>query len=372
MHDKIIIIGGGLAGLVNAILLARKGASVKLFEKKAYPFHKVCGEYISNEVVPFFTKQRLFPNHIKVSSIKQFQFTSIRGRSYEMPLDLGGFGISRYALDHFLVERAREAGVDVREREPVTSVSFDKNEFQVTTSSGNQFVADFVIGAYGKNGTLDKKLGRHFIKKRSPFIGVKYHIKTEFPVDKIALHNFEGGYCGISAIEDEKFNLCYLGSRESLRKHGSIEAMEEALLKKNPYLNEIFENSDFLFDKPEVINEFSFKPKSLIEDHVLMSGDTAGLITPLCGNGMAMAIHSAKILSEIITAHSGKGAINRNAIEHEYQTAWSSTFRQRLWVGRQTQRLFGSTLTSEIAVKLMKNSPWVARKIMKGTHGEAF
>jgi flavin-dependent dehydrogenase len=31
-------------------------------------------------------------------------------------------------------------------------------------------------------------------------------------------------------------------------------------------------------------------------EDMLMIGDTAGLIHPLCGNGMAMAIHSAKLL----------------------------------------------------------------------------
>lgn len=372
MRDKITIIGGGLAGLVNAILLARNGVSVTLFEKKAYPFHKVCGEYISNEVAPFLKKQSLFPKHLETSSIGRFQFTSIKGRSYEMPLDLGGFGISRYILDHFLVEKAREAGVDVREKESVTGVTFAEDKLQVTSASGAERIADFVIGAYGKSGMLDKKLDREFTKKRSPFIGVKYHIKTEFPQDKIALHNFKGGYCGISAIEDDKYNLCYLGSRESLRQHGSIEAMEEAVLKKNPHLKEILENSDFLFDRPEVINEFSFKPKSLIENHILMSGDTAGLITPLCGNGMAMAIHSAKLLSETIISHSGHSRSRRRDIENEYQSLWNRTFKHRLRVGRQTQQLFGSPLASEIAVSLMKNSPWIAGKIMKGTHGEVF
>jgi len=43
----IAIIGGGLAGLSLAILAANANYSVALFEKEAYPFHKVCGEYIS-------------------------------------------------------------------------------------------------------------------------------------------------------------------------------------------------------------------------------------------------------------------------------------------------------------------------------------
>jgi flavin-dependent dehydrogenase len=371
MNDKIVIIGGGLAGLVNSILLARRGLFVTLFEKKSYPFHKVCGEYISNEVLPFLKGQSLFPGHVESSSITQFQFTSIQGRSVEMPLDLGGFGISRYRLDHFLVEKAKEAGVEIRERESVISVNFENDRFHVTSAKGMQMEADFVIGAYGKNGSLDRKLNRAFTHKRAPYIGVKYHIHTDFPKNKIALHNFPGGYCGLSAIEDEKYNLCYLGSRESLRSHGSIPSMEAAELKRNPYLREVLENADFLFDKPEVINEFSFKPKSIVENHILMSGDTAGLITPLCGNGMAMAIHSAKILSETILDNL-KTANRRAVIESRYATVWNHTFRHRLWVGRQTQLLFGSASTSEIAVALMKNSPWVARKIMKGTHGKPF
>jgi flavin-dependent dehydrogenase len=45
----VAIIGGGLGGLSLAIQLARKNFSVILFEKEKYPFHKVCGEYISME-----------------------------------------------------------------------------------------------------------------------------------------------------------------------------------------------------------------------------------------------------------------------------------------------------------------------------------
>lgn len=372
MRDKIIIIGGGLAGLVNAILLARKGLKVSLLEKKSYPFHKVCGEYISNEVRPFLEREKLFPQHLQVSDIKRFQFTSIKGNSYEMPLDLGGFGISRYELDHHLVQVAKEAGVEVLEKTVVTDVAFDDEGFTVKIAGKEPMLAQVVIGAYGKSQGMDRKLKRSHASKKSPFIGVKYHIKTDFPKDKIALHNFQGGYCGISAIEGERYNLCYLGSRAQLKKHSSIEAMEQATVRKNPFLKSIYDNSDFLFEKPEVINEFSFKPKNLIEDHVLMSGDTAGLITPLCGNGMAMAIHSAKLLSDILLKLQGKWAENRSLIEQEYTLVWNQTFKKRLWVGRQTQNLFGASVASEIAVGLMKFSPWIARKIMEGTHGEEF
>jgi flavin-dependent dehydrogenase len=54
------IIGGGVAGLSLAILLAKDLKKVILFEKESYPYHKVCGEYISNErfIDLRFTKHR--------------------------------------------------------------------------------------------------------------------------------------------------------------------------------------------------------------------------------------------------------------------------------------------------------------------------
>ncbi len=369
---QIVIIGGGLAGLVNSILLARNGIAVTLYEKKQYPFHKVCGEYVSNEVVPFLQRAGLYPNGVELPKISQFQFTSTKGKSLEMALDLGGFGISRYLLDDFLKQKALQAGAEIREKTSVSDVSFHQDHFRIKLSNQDEIACKLVIGAYGKRSTIDQKMNRSFTRKRSPFIGVKYHIKTDFAKDKIALHNFEKGYCGISAIEDEKFNLCYLGSRDKLREHGSIQAYEETVVKQNPFLREIFKNADFLFDKPEVINEFSFKAKSPVEDHVLMSGDTAGLITPLCGNGMAMAIHSAEILSDIVLKNHTEGNFDRQAIEAEYTQRWNKTFRQRLWVGRKTQLLFGSKMTSELAVNTMQAVPFIARAIMKGTHGSSF
>ena len=60
MQDDITydlaIVGGGLAGLSLSIQMAKAGYKVILFEKEQYPFHRVCGEYISLGVMGFFAK----------------------------------------------------------------------------------------------------------------------------------------------------------------------------------------------------------------------------------------------------------------------------------------------------------------------------
>jgi flavin-dependent dehydrogenase len=367
--NRVIIVGGGLSGLIAANLVARE-AEVTVIEKKKYPFHRVCGEYISNETIPFLRSVDLFPSEFNLPSIKRFQLTSVNGRSAQLPLDLGGFGISRYTFDDYLYRKALEKGVQFLLNTEADQISFDENQFQV--KAGEQIlIADIVIGSFGKRSRLDVVMKREFIQKRSPYAGVKYHIRTDQPADLISLHNFKDGYCGISQVEDQKFTLCYLTHRDNLKKHGNIKSMEEAVLYKNPFLKSLFLNSEFLFERPEVINEISFATKSPLENHVLMAGDAAGMITPLCGNGMALAIHSSKVLSELIVKFFNR-EISREQLEKSYQKKWNALFARRLWAGRQIQQLFGAEWTSNLAVNLMRNVKPVAGFLVRKTHGEPF
>ncbi|GAA0877736.1 NAD(P)/FAD-dependent oxidoreductase [Algoriphagus jejuensis] len=366
---KIIVIGGGLAGLISSILLARRGKEVVLIEKKSYPFHRVCGEYISNEALDFLKREQLYPDFLEIPSISNFEFSDTKGRTARIGLELGGFGISRYVLDAWLFQKAKDAGVNVMAGIQVSDVEFVQKaeKHRLTLADQTTLEADFVIGAFGKRSKLDKVLERPFIQKRSPYIGVKYHIKSDFARDRVALYNFKGGYCGLNAIEDEKVNLCYLGRRDQLRHCGSIEEMERVVLWENPILKRIFTESDFLFEKPEVINEINFEPKKPVENHILMAGDAAGLIAPLCGNGMAMAIHSGKMAAEAILL--GR---SRDEVESIYSRNWNAEFRRRLWVGRRVQQLFGSKGVSVLARNLIQHIPFFAQQIIRNTHGKPF
>ena len=364
---EIIIVGGGLAGLVSSIQLAKAGRKILLIEKKNYPFHKVCGEYISNETRPFLESLGVNFEVLGVKEITKFQFTSPSGSVLETDLDLGGFGISRYKLDEYLFHLAEQNGVTFLLEESVESVDYQEDKMIIKTQN-ETFKSRFVIGSFGKRTKLDATLKRDFFTKRSPYIGVKYHIKTDFPQDLIALHNFKDGYCGISAIEDDKHCLCYLTTRDNLRLHGTITNMEKEILWRNPHLKKIFTESEFLYDKPEVINEISFAPKTAVENHILMAGDSAGLITPLCGNGMAMAIHGAKLLTDNIL----QNYEDRGLVEKTHQKTWNQHFKQRLWVGRNVQKLFGNEVVSEIALTTLKTFKPALKAIMKATHGEVF
>lgn len=371
MRD-ITIIGGGLAGLISAILLRRSGYDVVLVEKKHYPFHKVCGEYVSNEVIPFFTCENLLPK-VDFAQIDSFKLSAINGKYATLKLDLGGFGISRYCLDNHLYEIAHAEGVECLLGKSVTEIDYFEDHHRITIADGSTITSRVIIGAYGKRSKVDKHLKRNFIERRSPYIGVKYHIKHDHPKNEVALHNFHGGYCGINAIENGVSNLCYLSTRSNLQKYGDIPTMEKEVLAHNPFLKDIFDHAEFLFDKPEVINEISFETKKPVEDHIFMCGDAAGMIAPLCGNGMAMAIHSAKMLSDCIITHfESNNGFNRTVLESEYSSQWRKFFARRLSVGRNLQKLFGAGTLSGFTVGLMKTAKPIAHFLMEKTHGKPF
>ena len=370
-QTAVIILGGGLAGLTSALHLNRAGVACAVIERKRYPFHRVCGEYVSNEVLPYLNELQVDPFELGPSRISRFQLTSTNGRSVTMPLDLGGFGISRFAFDYFLYQKAVSAGVTFYLESEVKKVVFGRDEFLVETEK-ESLTSPVVIGAFGKRSHIDYQLSRKFLQRRSPYVGVKYHIHLQgLPNDLIALHNFELGYCGISHVENNKLNLCYLTHRDHLRRYRSVKAMEDQILSQNPFLKSILHDSEFLTEA-ETINEITFEPKSPVEQHILMAGDAAGMITPLCGNGMAMAIHGAKIVSEHVMKFLNQSGYSRQQMESDYAKALKQQFARRLWIGRRVQRLFGSSTASNFAVDLARHLPAAANWMMHHTHGKPF
>jgi flavin-dependent dehydrogenase len=371
----IAIIGGGLAGLSLSIQCAEAGYSTILFEKENYPFHKVCGEYISNESLPFLERLGVPISSWGLPSITDLNISAPNGRSYEFTLPLGGFGVSRFKLDDCLYQIALNKGVTVLTSTKVQDVHFTLNKFEIITDKRN-YQSNIAVGSFGKRSNLDIHLSRPFAKAKpnalNHFIGVKYHIRYPHPTNQIALHNFYNGYCGIEEIENGECCLCYLTTAENLQKAGNnIGAMEEKILWKNPLLKTIFNNAEFIYKKPLAISQISFQNKSQIENHMLCVGDAAGMITPLCGNGMSIALHGSKIAFQHIDYYFKNGQ-NRSVLEAGFEKQWKKEFANRIFVGRTIQRLFGNDHITNLFLQIMQYFPRLSEKMIKATHGNPF
>ena len=365
----VLIIGGGLAGLVSAIHLSKAGLSVVLIEKNEYPKHKVCGEYISNEVLPYLQWLGADPLTTGAKKIERFLLSTTTGKTTETKLPLGGFGVSRYTLDHFLMQKATQLNCSVVQ-DQVNDVRFENDQFIVETKDGPVFSAKMVIGAFGKRSNLDIKLDRRFIKNRAPFLAVKTHLKGEFPDDLVSLHNFHGGYCGVSQVENGNLNVCYLANFTTFQKYKNIETYQKEVLYKNPHLKKVFENSTPVFEEPLTISQISFFNKTTVDNHMLMCGDAAGMIHPLCGNGMAMAIHSAKIASELLIGFFNKQIASRQDLETAYRNQWNREFSSRLRTGRILQAFFGKDNLARVIMYGLTHIPGVLPTIIRQTHGK--
>lgn len=368
----VAVIGGGVAGLAFAILVARAGRRVILFEKESYPFHKVCGEYISNESIPFLRSLGVELEGRNLPQIAELFMSAPSGLSVKRPLDIGGTGLSRYALDGELAQLATAAGVQVQSGVKVQAVRFEEDRFLVDTSS-ETVSARVAIGAYGKASNIDAQLRRKYKApdERSTFIAVKHHIRADFDERVVEMHNFPGGYCGMSAIEDGKVNMSYISRVANLKAHGSIAAMERQVLSTNPFLKKYFDIADFLFEKPLTISHLYFEIREPVVANMLLPGDAAGSIAPLSGNGMSMAFQSAKIAASAVLPYLS-GDCSRAAMEERYTAGYRAAFSRRITIARSVNFFFGKPPLTDLGFLLFKLMPSLVDMTGSMIHGKPF
>jgi flavin-dependent dehydrogenase len=282
-------------------------------------------------------------------------------------------------LDAQLAIIAKQNGVFILEDSKVDEVVFDKQfhiKFTSRRTDLRSITAKVCCAAFGKRSNLDVKWKRSFLdrqdKRLDNYVAVKYHVQTKWKENVIGLHNFKDGYCGISKIEEEKYCLCYMTKAANLKEcNNDIKEVERKILFKNPHLKRIFSEAKTMDGFPITISQINFHKKRQVEAHVLMLGDAAGMITPLCGNGMSIALHTSKIGFQLIHRFL-RGEIDRFQLEKEYKRQWRHHFAQRLQAGRTLQQFFGSTILSNFFVGVFKAAPFLSKPVIRMTHGKPF
>lgn len=367
------IIGGGVAGLGLAILLAQENRKVILFEKENYPFHKVCGEYISNESVKFIGKLGLDLTAYDLPQIDSLFLSSVSGISVKRNLSIGGVGFSRYELDNLLYQKTLQFGVEVKTKTKVQSVQFEDDIFRLSFDN-NEITAKTVCGAYGKNSNIDVQLNRtvRASSERDLFVAVKRHVRIPYEPTQVEMHNFNGGYCGLSAIENGKVNMSYITKAKNLKDCGNkISELEKRVLSANPFLKKHLAEAIFELEKPLVISHLHFGIKSAVDSHILMLGDAAGNIAPLSGNGISMALRSAAIAEKNVSAFLN-GQISRNALEINFANDYQKAFSSRIKYARMVHHTFGKPFLNNASFYFLKLFPFMIDYTQAKIHGSEF
>ena len=366
MNIDVIIVGGGLSGLTAAIHLSKSGLKVLIIEKQSFPRHKVCGEYLSQEVLPYLDWLGLDLFQKNPAIIKRVEVSTIRGNLIKSKLEQGGIGISRFTLDTFMLEKAITNGC-ILMQDTVLSINQLELSARVLTEKHGLIRARKVLAAYGKRSNLDISQNRPFLRKDSSWLGIKAHYRGNFPTDLVALHHFRGGYCGVSKVENSIINICYLTTYESFKKAKNIDAFQTQVMSENPFLRKLFNSCEAIF-QPISIGQVSFAGKNSTESDLLMLGDTAGLIHPFCGNGMAIAIHSAKLAAELVIENLAEGNLN-SELSRKYSRLWNREFKKRIDRSKVWAALIGNESASEILLGALTLLPFMLPLIIKQTHG---
>jgi flavin-dependent dehydrogenase len=365
MYD-VIIVGAGLAGCSAAIQLADRGWKVLLLEQQRYPIHKLCGEFLSVEVIASFAQLGILEavRQVGAHPIRRTLLTSPLGATFEHELPGVALGLSRYQLDLMLFERAITVGAVCQDGTVVRGIAGDLTTgFRVATSQGN-FTSRMVLAAYGKRSPLDTQFDRPFARHKSPWVAFKVHCHGLAMPGVIELHGFAGGYCGLSMIETGAVNLCWIGHEKILR--GSVDRNLPDALFSNPLLHDRLQNLHCEPVGRKRLSQISFARKGNFDGDICMIGDTAGMITPLCGDGMAMALRTAEIVVPLASDYL-EGTCSASHFKQQYSHTWHQEFNFRLQLGRVMHAGFIQPQLAQASVVFCQTFPAVGNWLIRNT-----
>lgn len=370
------IIGAGPAGATLASLLARAGRKVVLIDRDVFPRDKLCGEFLSYDALPILDSIGVLEaidgaGAVKIRSCRLVGAT----RSYTFDLPSEARGISRRTMDDLLLRNAIEAGATAFEGWTAESIEQRDDRIVVGVRRGEKkstIVARIVCGAWGRWGRFDRMLARPFTGRDvDRFFGFKRHYVpltagSAPPPDTIDLHSFDHGYLGVNWIEGGQTNICGLAHETRLVGHrGGWAAFIGTLRAERASLERLYAGhepaqDEFLSSEPVV-----FTPRSVVENRVILLGDAAGLIDPLAGNGMAMAIQSAALAAPLIN-RALRGEIDRESMERAWVAAHDRLFADRIRWSRRVAWLLCKPRTLDLVMSLNVSAA-LGRKLLEKT-----
>ena len=328
-----LVIGGGLAGSMAALELARGGRPVTLLEKSKGPHHKVCGEFLSHESLHYLKRHGIDPiasGGVPIRSIRLV--TQHFTRETDLPFE--ACSLTRRKLDEDLLHLASLAGVEVQRDACVEGLENRNGMWSAHLRHGRTIRSADLFLATGKHDLRGwpRPAGTH-----RGLVAFKMYYKLA--PDQMAelghaveLILFPGGYAGLQPVEDGAVNLCLLVDEQQLKQAGSSwTGLRRHLLQHSRHLSDRLQGATPLLAAPLAAYRIPYgHVQQTASDGMWRIGDQAAVIPSFCGDGMSIALHSGALAASFLLQGLSPGS---------YQAALHRQLGRRLWAATGLSRL---------------------------------
>ncbi len=261
MCKFISILGAGPAGSSAAIVARREGRSVRLIEKSKFPRHKVCGEFFSPEIEASLGELGAWDAFLAAAPARIRHMKLHFGRREKVSrLAEPAWGLSRYAFDSLLLDRAVALGAEL----------------------ARGLDSEPAITACGRRVAEARRSQRLF--------GFKAHFEGPSD-DAVELFFFDRCYVGINSVEGGRTNICGLGPEDFLKgfdfDYDAVIAQSPALAAR---LKPLIRSMRWLSTGP-----LRFSQNFQSTGTSYLAGDALSFVDPFTGTGLLAAVKTGSL-----------------------------------------------------------------------------
>jgi flavin-dependent dehydrogenase len=371
-----MVIGAGPAGALAATLLARRGLSTLLIERKAFPRYKVCGACLNPLSLAVLHSVQLDETVKEAVSLNEFYLQS-RGRPLKLNLP-GSVSISRERFDAELVRAAINAGamflsecsakvlpVQADNEATLCHPPFREVDVKPDGAASGVVRASVVVAADGlthsclagleefsSSVTETSRIGAGTVVSEAPDF---------YEPGSIHMAVGRGGYVGLVRLEDQRLNVAAAMDSRHVRNCGGLaEAARRIVASAGfPELDALSSDSANDWHGTPALTRAT---KPLAAHRLFVVGDAAGYVEPFTGEGIAWALASAKSVVPLVQC-----AIDRwdDLLKRTWQIDWMQDVgHHQLWCRRLAALLRYPAAVSTIA-GIVSTCPWLAGPVLR-------
>lgn len=343
---EAIVVGGGPAGSAIAAALAGAGHQVVLLDKARFPRHKACSEYINPAGTELLAEMGMLDevmgagaHRMEAMLVHAPDGARFKANYAKAEPGRAALGLSRYKLDHLLLERAKAAGVIVRERAHVRDVVQEEGRVVgvdvMIDGTRERIRSGLVVGADGHNSVVSRGLGLDVSFRWPDKTGLVAHYRGVTGLDRFGeMHVGPGAYAGLAPLEDGLVNVAVVAPVNAVaRRTGTVEAYFEESLRRIPEVARKLEGAERV-GGIRGVGSMARRARRTIGDGFLLIGDAASFLDPFTGEGIYEALRGASLAAPIASAALKAGDVSARALD-PYRIARRRAFtakREVCWI----------------------------------------